>query len=98
MRRDVLLSALSKYMPADVKWTHPGGGFFIWISLPKHVFAQDVKRLALQRGVLLVAGNGFFVNPSDGEHNLRLAFSFAAPNEIETAIHILAQVITDLET
>src|SRR6266699_3016433 len=79
-RRDVALSALSRYMPADVRWTHPAGGFFIWLSLPKNVFAQHVKRLALQKGVSLVAGEGFFVNPSDGEHNLRLAYSCATPN------------------
>jgi 2-aminoadipate transaminase len=96
-RRDVVLAALSKYMPANVKWTHPGGGFFIWLTLPEHIFAQDVKRLALQKGVLLAAGEGFFVHPSDGAHNLRLAFSFATPDEIDTAIRILGQVITDLE-
>jgi 2-aminoadipate transaminase len=95
-RRDVVLAALSKYMPANVKWTHPGGGFFIWLTLPEHIFAQDVKRLALQKGVLLAAGEGFFVNPSDGAHNLRLAFSFATPDEIDTAIRILVQVIIDL--
>jgi len=61
--------------------------------LPKTVFAQDVKRLALQHGVLVAAGEGFFVNPSDGEHNLRLAYSCAAPNDIDTGIRILAQVI-----
>src|SRR5256712_2701956 len=47
MRRDIALSALEKYMPSDVEWTHPAGGFFIWLSLPKHVFAQHVKHLAL---------------------------------------------------
>jgi len=80
-------------MPSDVEWTHPAGGFFIWLSLPKHVFAQHVKRLALQEGVLLSAGEGFFVNPSDGEHNLRIAFSCATPNDIDAGIRILAQVI-----
>lgn len=93
MRRDSALSALSRYMPSDVGWTHPAGGFFIWLSLPKNVFAQHVKRLALQKGVSLVAGEGFFVNPSDGQHNLRLAYSYTAPDEIDTGIRILAQVI-----
>jgi 2-aminoadipate transaminase len=93
MRRDVVLSALSQYMPSDVGWTHPAGGFFIWLSLPKDVFAQDVKRMALQEGVSLAAGEGFFVKPSDGEHNLRLAYSCASPEEIDTGIRILAQVI-----
>ncbi len=65
-RRDVALSALSRYMPPDVRWTHPLGGFFIWLTLPKNIFAQDVKRLALQEGVLVAAGEGFFVNSCRG--------------------------------
>ncbi len=93
MRCDVALAALGQYMPSDVKWTCPAGGFFIWLSLPVNVFAQEVKRLALQEGVLVSAGEGFFVNPGDGEHNLRLAYSCAKPEEIEAGIRILAQVI-----
>jgi 2-aminoadipate transaminase len=93
IRRDVALAALSQYMPTDVSWTHPAGGFFIWLTLPEHVFAQHVKRAALQEGVSLAAGEGFFVNPADGAHNLRLAYSCATPGEIEAGIRILAQVI-----
>ena len=93
MRLDVALAALSQYMPSDTKWTCPAGGFFIWLSLPENVFAQEVKRLALQEGVLVSAGEGFFVNPGDGEHNLRLAFSCAKPDEIEAGIRILGQVV-----
>jgi DNA-binding transcriptional MocR family regulator len=61
--------------------------------LPENVFAQDVKRLALQEGVLVSAGEGFFVNPADGEHKLRLTYSCASPEDIEAGIRILAQVI-----
>jgi 2-aminoadipate transaminase len=93
MRCSVALEALSTYMPSDVKWTRPRGGFFIWVSLPEDVFVQDVKRLAQLEGVLMSAGEGFFVNPSDGEHNLRLAYSCAKSEEIEAGIRILAQVI-----
>ncbi len=92
-RRDVTLSALARYMPADVRWSHPGGGFFVWLTLPETVFAPDVKRLALQRGVLLATGENFFLNPADGQHNLRLAYSCAAHEDIDHAINILAQVI-----
>src|SRR6266581_4744963 len=95
MRRDVALEALEQYMPSDVSWTHPAGGFFIWLSLPENVFARDVKRMALQEGVLVSAGEGFFVNPADGEHKLRLAFSCASPEDIEVGIRILAKVINN---
>lgn len=93
MRRDVALVALERYMPSDIEWSHPAGGFFIWLSLPENVFAQDVKLLALQEGVLVSAGEGFFVNHADGEHNLRLAYSCAVPEDIEAGIRILARVI-----
>ncbi len=93
MRCSAALEALSAYMPPDVQWTRPGGGFFIWVRLPENVFVKDVKRLAEQEGVLISSGEGFFVDPEDGEHNLRLAYSCVRPEEIETAIRILAQVL-----
>src|SRR5439155_6226866 len=97
-RCDVALSALSQHMPSDVSWTHPDGGFFIWLRLPNSVFARQVKQAALQEGVLVAAGEGFFLNPADGEHNLRIAYSFAAPADIEVGIRILGQVIEKLKT
>ena len=92
-RRDAALSALERFMPADVRWTHPAGGFFIWLRLPDHVFARDVRRLALQEGVAVAAGEGFFVNPTEGEHHLRLAYSRAVLEDIDTGIRMLARVI-----
>lgn len=92
-RRDVVVAALAEYMPADVQWTHPGGGFFIWLTLPQNVFAGDVKRVALEEGVTLASGAGFFLDPADGEHNIRLAYSCATHDDIARGIEILARVI-----
>lgn len=92
-RCDVALAALERYMPPGVSWTHPRGGFFIWVNLPRDVFAQRVKQQAFEAGVLVAAGNGFFVKPADGEHNLRLAFSCATLEDIDAGIRILAQLI-----
>jgi len=96
-RCDQALAALERFMPSDVVWTRPAGGFFIWLTLPPHVFAQQVKQQALQRGVLVASGEGFFVDPSAGTHHLRLAYSCAAPDALESAIHTLAQVIRNVE-
>jgi 2-aminoadipate transaminase len=93
MRCSAALEALNTYMPSDVRWTQPRGGFFIWIRLPENVFVSDVKPLAEHEGVLVSSGEGFFVDPKDGEHNLRLAFSCAKPEAIEVGVRILAQVI-----
>jgi 2-aminoadipate transaminase len=95
-RRDRALAALGQYMPAEVRWTPPAGGFFLWLALPQHVFAQDVKRLALQQGVDVAAGEGFFAQPAEGAHHLRLTYSCAPLDDIETGIRVLAQVIARL--
>jgi 2-aminoadipate transaminase len=95
-RRDIMLSALERYMPSGIEWTCPDGGYFIWLTLPPTMHAHDVKRLALAAGVSLAAGDAFFVAPSDGRHHLRLAYSYAAPHDLDVAVHTLAQVINGL--
>ncbi len=94
-RRDTMLAALERYMPAGVHWTQPTGGFFVWLALPTKLEATVIKEEAGKRGVLVAAGEGFFVNPDDGKHNLRLTYSFASLNDIETAVRILAEVVSD---
>ncbi len=96
MRRDTALSALARHMPAEVTWTHPAGGFFIWLSLPGHILGRDVRRLALQQGVEVAAGEGFFVHPAEGAHHLRLVYSYAPPDDIAVGVRVLAQMIQQL--
>jgi 2-aminoadipate transaminase len=96
MRRDVLLEALERYMPDGVTWTKPAGGFFVWVTLPEHIQGREVKQHCLQRGVMVAAGEGYFVESSHGAHHLRLTYSFAPPEDIESAVRILAEVIDSL--
>ncbi len=91
-RRDVTLGALRRYMPDDVTWTRPRGGFFIWLTLPEGVETARVQEMARERGVLFAAGAGFYVG-GGGERNLRLAFSFAASEDIESGIRVLGEVV-----
>ncbi len=95
-RRDLMLSALEKYMPAGTTWTRPKGGFFIWLTLPSGVLAQEVKRLALEAGVSVAAGDTFFLDPRDGQQHLRLCYSYAAPEDLDVGIRTLARVVNDL--
>jgi 2-aminoadipate transaminase len=89
-RRDVALKALALYMPPGVRWTRPGGGFFIWISLPDRLRACDVAASARDAGVWIPSGDPFFAETPTGQH-LRLAFSYLAPDSIVQGIKKLAQ-------
>lgn len=92
-RRDTMLAALERYMPSGVTWTKPDGGFFVWLTLPDDVQARSIKQQALARGVMVAAGEGYFLDPANGAHHLRLTYSFAPPDDIEQAVRILSDVI-----
>jgi len=94
-RRDVTLAALERHMPPGVTWTRPRGGFFVWLTLPRGMSIGPLQEAAHERGVLFVPGTGFF-DGGGGERNLRLAFSFVPPDEIERGVAILAQAIGEM--
>lgn len=95
-RRDSALAALDAHMPERVTWTIPKGGYFLWLTLPPPVEVSRLYEEASAKGVFFSPGPGFFVNPEEGRHKLRLAYSFLSLDELEKGIEILAGVIVRL--
>jgi DNA-binding transcriptional MocR family regulator len=94
-RRDVLLAALEREMPAGVRWTRPAGGFFLWLTLPEPLEAEAVLAEATERGVLFAPGVRFFAEALEGggRRNLRLPFSFLSEAQMVGGVRVLAEVI-----
>lgn len=91
-KRDTMLAALDRHMPANVTWTRPQGGFFIWVTLPDSIQVTELALVLAQQGVQISAGPGFY--PSDrGHHEFRLSYSYPTDDEIETGIEILGHEI-----
>ena len=92
-RRDTMLEALSKYMPPEVHWTRPQGGFFVWLRLPSYIDTKTLLPFAVaEEKVAYVSGKGFHVDGT-GHNTIRLAYSQASETDIEKGIHRLAKVI-----
>ena len=91
-KRDHLLGLLQKYMPAGVTWTHPEGGLFLFVTLPKGYDTVAFYDRALAAGVAYVAGSFFYV---DGSHRntMRLNFSFLDTERMEPGIKLLASLL-----
>ncbi len=94
-RRDAMLSAMDEYFPAEAIWTHPEGGFFIWVTLPDYVDTGSMLGAALDAGVTYVPGDSFFPAASQGQNCMRINFSFETPENITEAIRRLAGVIEE---
>lgn len=92
-RRDIALNALEASMPATVTWTRPRGGYFIWLRLPSSTHVDALEAQAQERGVYFASGKGFFVNPADGAHHLRLSFSFVPLPDLRSGIEVLGKLI-----
>jgi 2-aminoadipate transaminase len=91
-RRDVMLDALTEHMPDTVRWTHPKGGLFLWVTLPESLNAIDLFREAIKQKVAFVPGTSFFPC-GGGENTLRLNFSNATPERINEGIGRLGHVV-----
>ena len=91
-KRDYLLSLLERHMPEGVRWTHPDGGLFLWVSLPEGIDTVAMYDSALAAGVAYVAGSFFYL---DGSHRntMRLNFSFLAKERMEAGVRLLAAEI-----
>jgi 2-aminoadipate transaminase len=88
-----LLAALDRFMPAEVRWTLPQGGFFSWLTLPPGVDATDLAGSAAERGVAIVPGSLFFCD-GRGRENARLSFSLVDEAVIDDGIERLASLVS----
>jgi 2-aminoadipate transaminase len=94
-KRDAMLGALERYMPEGIQWTTPKGGFFIWLTLPGEIDAEEVFKKSVERKVAFVTGDAFL--PEDYARNyIRLAYSDLDIDRIDKGIEILAGVLREM--
>ena len=90
---EVMLEALAREMPEGVRWTHPEGGLFLWVTLPEGLDAGALLRPAVEEeGVAYVPGAAFHADGS-GRNTMRLNFSYPSEKEIQEGIARLARLI-----
>jgi len=92
-RRDVMLDTLEEHMPKGVRWTHPKGGLFLWMTLPETMNSAELLKTAVtEEKVAFVSGEAF--HPCGGGANtIRLNFSYCRPDVIHEGIYRLSKVI-----
>ncbi|EJJ28980.1 aminotransferase-like domain-containing protein [Rhizobium sp. CF142] len=92
-RRNSMLAALEKYMPAGTSWTKPEGGMFIWVTLPEGMDGAKLLTKSLEGAkVAFVPGQAFFADGS-GANTFRVSFSCANDQMIDEGISRLGRLI-----
>jgi 2-aminoadipate transaminase len=91
-RLEAVLGALDEQIP-QVDWTRPEGGFFVSGFLPQGHSIGELRARAAEDGLKLSDGRGFFPEPSDGDHFLRIPFCSLTPEQIEEGVSRLAGLL-----
>lgn len=97
-KRDVMVEALTQEFAGEITWPAPRGGFFLWATLPPGIDADAMIPRAVERGVVYVAGEAFFVEPpkpGQGSDVIRLSFSWPTLDRIREGVARLAVAVRD---
>lgn len=91
-RRDALARALTTHLPAGCRFETPGGGYFIWVTVPDHIDTTALAAAADAHRVSFVPGSRLCVDGA-GRHQLRLAFSLMTPTQLDEGARRLGALI-----
>lgn len=90
-RRGVMAEALDEIAPEGVRFTRPGGGMFLWVTVPG-VDTTELLKISAQSKVVFVPGVNFY--PQRNVHDgMRLNFSNAPEKNIRLGVERLAHAI-----
>ena len=93
-KRDVMLETLQETWPENAEWTRPQGGLFLWTTVDRAVDTRALLPRAAKRGVVYVAGHGFYAGNPEINH-MRLNFSYPSDASIRKGIGIIGEVLQE---
>jgi len=94
-QRDAMIASIKRHFPKTVRFTHPDGGMFLWVTLPNDISSMRLFDIAIQSKVAFVPGHPFYINKEE-TNTLRLNFSNVGEAEIELGIKRLGQALNQL--
>lgn len=94
-KRNGMEASLQAYLPkGEANYNKPSGGFFYWLNTPA-IKTDDLFDKAIEKKVAFVKGEPFFPN-GGGEHEFRMCYTFASPEQTEEGIKRLGEAMKEL--
>jgi 2-aminoadipate transaminase len=93
-RAEAMTEALQQHLPAEVTFTVPRGGFYIWLQLPEGVDSTPILKKGIEKGAVAVSGKTF--DPAGITNNhIRLSFCNTPVEKIWEGIPMIADAIKE---
>jgi DNA-binding transcriptional MocR family regulator len=93
VRRDLLVAALGRRLPALVPARVPPGGMHLWVRLPDDLADLELVAAAAAERVVVFPGRPWYAAEPEGQH-LRLTYAAAHPDILDEGVQRLARAIT----
>jgi GntR family transcriptional regulator/MocR family aminotransferase len=87
--------ALAQYLP-DFEFQLPSGGASVWVRTPDWIDSSELALMARSHGVLIEAGEVFFISPPYPCPYFRLRLSSIAADQIGEGIRALGMAVDEL--
>lgn len=84
--------AIAEAFPSGTRVTHPGGGFFMWVELPRGCDTRLIAKAAADRGLSIASGS-LFSSRGHYARYLRLNTSFACDDRFAEGLAVLGAVV-----
>ena len=89
---DAMIKAMEDMFPADVSFTRPEGGMFIWVTLPEDMKAVSLFEKTREKNVVFVPGDPFYVDGRKA-NTLRLNYTNCDEATITEGIRRISEVL-----
>lgn len=96
-QKDVMIDAIKRYFPKEVKYTTPEGGMFLWITLPDKMDSMTLFNKTVEKNVVFVPGLPFYTDVIEN-NTFRMNFSNSDEDRIIEGIKRIGEVIEKLQT
>jgi 2-aminoadipate transaminase len=91
IRRDALVAGLREHCPR-LRFRVPGGSYYMWVTLPAPLTAEQLIPVALEHGVGVRSGSAFSPNGGEADH-IRLCFAALPPERIAEGARRLGRAL-----
>lgn len=94
-RMQLALKTMEESFPDSVCWTHPAGGYTIWVKIPKRLNEEQMHELTSSNGIVISPGHYYFPQKKISEY-FRVSIAKTDEEEIKEGITRLGKALRSL--
>ncbi len=92
-KAELCMESAKKYLCPKASFNSVDGGLFLWCEIKSGKDISELCTEALQKGVAVVPGTAFLINPTDKTNCIRINYSTPSDEQIVKGLEILGGIL-----